>query len=340
VIRGSFCTRDYRAEAYRDADAARWDALVAAAPTGNLLHTRAFLAYHGDRFDDRSLLFVDPAGQVGAVLPAAVDPGDPARVVSHPGSTYGGLLVAPGKSGRQAMELLPLACRALAAQGFDRLLYKCVPPHLHAGAHQVDLYALWRLGGALVRRDLWNTLDLTQPRVVDADRARRLRRAHERDLRVGRETSADAYAQFHALLADRLRESHGQRPVHSVEEMCWLQAAFPAAISLWLARDGDGRLLAGVWIFDLGPAWHQQYGAADARGRELAAQDLLLDTVIGHATAAGARHFSFGASTQDQGRVLNAGLFHYKAGLGEGAVVQDFYELDLRTVSSLPDETA
>ena len=55
------------------------------------LHTRCFLAYHHDRFRDVSLLLANDREIVG-LFPAAVDPGDVRRVVSHPGITYGGLL--------------------------------------------------------------------------------------------------------------------------------------------------------------------------------------------------------------------------------------------------------
>jgi hypothetical protein len=79
--------RGVRAVPYTHADAARWDAFVARAPIGNLLHTRAFLGYHGARFADRSLLLLDADDEIRAVLPAAVDPRDPARVISHPGAT-------------------------------------------------------------------------------------------------------------------------------------------------------------------------------------------------------------------------------------------------------------
>lgn len=314
---------------YHDADAARWDRLVASATTANLLHTRAFLGYHGDRFDDRSLLLVDGDDRLAGVLPAAVDPGDARRVVSHPGATYGGLVLDPAKYGLDAIAWLPVACAAFADLGFDRFLYKSVPPHLHAGMQQVDLFALWRAGATLVRRDLWNVIDLARPRAVERNRARRLRQARELDLDVACDGSPAAYAAFHAVLRARLADTHGAAPVHSVEDMLRLQAAFPDRIALWLARDANGECLAGEWILDLGVALHGQYGAATARGRECSAQDLLLEEIIAGAARRGFRHFSFGTSTEEAGRRLNAGLFKYKASFGAGAVVHDFLEIDL-----------
>lgn len=66
-----------------------WDRLVDESWNGTFLHKRRFLAYHGERFTDVSLIIEDDKGQLIGVFPAAIDPADPNRVVSHPGSTYG-----------------------------------------------------------------------------------------------------------------------------------------------------------------------------------------------------------------------------------------------------------
>jgi hypothetical protein len=323
-----------RAVPYTDADAERWDAFVAAAPTGTFLHTRRFLSYHGERFRDCSLLFVDAADRVCGVLPAAADPDDAAAAVSHPGATYGGLLLSDRRYGLDAFELLELARRSLAGAGFRRLVYKSVPPHVHRGIRQADLYALWRMGARLVRRDLWNVIDLTRPREVEAARRRRLRRVRDQVVNIARDDSASAYPEFHAVLTECLAQRHGVRPVHTVAEMQLLHARFPRQISLWLARDEAGRCVAGEWIFDLGETCHGQYGVATEAGRAMSAQDLLLEAIISDGAARGSRSFSFGTSTESAGQVLNEGLYGYKASFGAGSVVHDFYELDLERGSA------
>ena len=72
-----------------------------------------------------------------------------------------------------------------------------------------------------------------------------------------------------------------------------------------------------------------QYAASSSRGREAAAQDLLLMKIMDHYATSGVRYFSFGASTERQGQDLNRGLFKYKASYGAGTVTQDFYQIDL-----------
>ena len=52
--------------------------------------------------------------------------------------------------------------------------------------------------------------------------------------------------------------------------------------------------------------------------------DVLLESYAGRV-----RYFDFGASTEDGGRTLNAGLVEYKEGFGARTVVHDMYEWEL-----------
>lgn len=318
-----------RAVAFEPGDAAAWDAFVAQSCNGNWLHSRRFLDYHGTRFDDRSLRLVDARGNTVGVLPAALDPADPHCVVSHPGATYGGIVLSSRGLGHESFALLDAAREHYAGAGLKRLRYRSVPVHLQARASQQDGYALWRAGARLFRRDLWSVIDLRQPLQLEDARRRRLRRGAEQDLVLAREDSPQAYADFHRLLVACLDERHGAAPVHTLAQMLDLQGRFPDAIELWLARDAAGDCVAAEWIFVFAGAMHGQYGAANAQGRAASAQDLLLEAVIQSAIARGLKWFSFGTSTEQGGRVLNDSLFRYKASFGAGAVVQDFLELDL-----------
>jgi hypothetical protein len=318
-----------QAIAFAPGDDAAWDEFVAQSCNGNWLHSRRFLGYHGARFTDRSLLFRDASGNLAGLLPAALDPADPQCVVSHPGATYGGFVLSPRHSGLEIFPLLDAARAHYAAAGLTRLRYRSMPALLQARSSQQDGYALWRTGARLVRRDLWSATDLRQPRPMERDRRRRLRRCAERGLAVAKESSPQAYADFHRLLVASLEERHAAAPVHTLADLLELQRRFPDAIELWLVRDRAGECLAGNWNFVFVDAIHGQYGATSAAGRALSAHDLLLETIFAAAIAAGRSWFSFGTSTEQAGRVLNDTLFAFKASFGAGAVVQDFHELDL-----------
>ena len=307
----------------------QWDEFIEKSPMGTLIHTRRFLSYHGLKFMDRSLMFFDAHGKLCAILPAAIDPDDPSCVISHPGATYGGLVLSVQKSEIEVFAIMSATREFLKREGFQKLIYKSVPIHLHTNFSQSDLYAVWRIGAALIRRDLWNVLDLSRPRRISSDRRRRVKRSAESGVKVIEDNSKQAYAEYFEVLSKCLEIRHGVSPVHTLDDMLLLHKRFPERISLWLALSPSGQCLSGNWIFDLGPACHLQYAAATHEGREASAQDLLLSTIMDYYSARGTRYFSFGASTEQQGRELNIGLFNYKASFGAGTVVQDFYQIDL-----------
>lgn len=315
---------------YIEADAHAWDSLVAESAQGNFLHSRRFLSYHGDRFRDASLLVFNDKDQLRGVFPAAVAHADPQQVVSHPGSTYGGLVHAGGVRADEVMSMFEAIAGWFARAGYRSLVYKSVPLHVQRSPDQADLYALWRMGASIARRDLWNTLDLAVPRKLSKGHRWSLKKASKIGVTAKREDNR-LYPAFHALLSECLNDRHSALPVHAVDELAEIHARFPETIELWGAYDQYDNLIAGVWLFKLHEhCWHTQYIAATEPGRELFATDLLLETIISAAQQAGIRYFSFGASTYDGGRELNAGLFGFKAGFGHGAVIHDFYQMEFK----------
>jgi lipid II:glycine glycyltransferase (peptidoglycan interpeptide bridge formation enzyme) len=63
--------------------------------------------------------------------------------------------------------------------------------------------------------------------------------------------------------------------------------------------------------------------------RKVSALDAVFDGAIIDANRAGVRYFDFGTSNEDEGAVLNEGLYRFKAEFGGGGVAHEFFELDL-----------
>ena len=301
---------------YAPADAAAWDALVARSRNGSLLHRRGYMDYHADRFVDASLL-VEKDGELVAVLPANRDGG---QVSSHGGLTYAGLISSQALRAEATLEVFERIGQHYRALGAQRLLYKAVPHVFHAYPAEEDLYALHRLGARLVRRDLSSVIALREPFRFTEERRRAVAKAKKAGLAM--QTGGDL-APFHALLTQVL-DRHEATPVHSLAELRLLQGRFPEQIVLHQVVD-EHEPLAAALVYDLGPAVHTQYLAASEAGRQHHALSLLLAELIEH-TYAHKRHFSFGISTEQAGRVLNTGLVAQKERFGARAAVHDFYE--------------
>ena len=304
---------------YATADAGAWDALVERSRNGNLLHRRGYMDYHADRFVDQSLI-VERHGEAVAVFPANIH----GKVVtSHGGLTYAGLIAAHDLRAESTLAVFGQIADHYRTLGVERVIYKAVPHVFHAYPAEEDLYALHRLGAQLRRRDLSSVIALREACHFTQGRRRSVDKA--RKCGIGLQRGSDP-ADFHALLTDVLHR-HDARPTHSLAELRLLQARFPQHIVLYEARR-EGDLLAGTVVYDFGRTVHTQYLAASEEGRRLNALSLLLAELIGGVYASRG-FFSFGISTEHEGRVLNGGLVMQKEHFGARAVVHDFYEWTL-----------
>lgn len=300
---------------------AEWDALVDASRNGTLLHSRGFMEYHADRFVDASVLVRDDKGQCVAVMPAnrVQD-----KVVSHGGLTYGGLIYSPRLKQAACLEVMTCIVQHYRLQGVAHLTYKAIPSIFQRSAGQEDLYALWRLGGQLTRRDVSTIVDLRAPYRFSKGRTWTVNKARKAGIQVRRQQDP---APFHALLQGVLAQ-HDASPVHSVSELTYLMGLFPHQIQLYEATL-DEHLMAAALVFDVGLTVHTQYLANSAAGREVGALDVLVADLMKHQFA-DKHYFSFGVSTEAGGTVLNHGLIAQKEGFGGASVCHDFYELTIR----------
>jgi hypothetical protein len=305
---------------FNPTDRVEWNTFVDASRNGTFMHRREFMEYHADRFVDASLLVRDDNGHCVAIMPAnrLQD-----KVVSHGGLTYGGLIYSTRLKQTACLEVLKNILQHYRQQGVAHLTYKSIPTIFHRFAGQEDLYAIWRLGGQLVRRDVSTVVDLSSTYRFSKGRTWTVNKAMKAGIHVRRQ--ADPLS-FHALLKCVLSQ-HGASPVHSVAELAFLMGLFPQQIQLYEAMLND-QLMAGALVFEVGATVHTQYLANSDIGRELGALDLLVAELM-KSQFADKRFFSFGISSAANGTVLNEGLIAQKEGFGGFSVCHDFYELSI-----------
>jgi hypothetical protein len=313
---------------YGEQDAQAWDRLTAESWNGTFLHERRFLAYHGDRFHDLSLTVEDDRGRIIAVFPAALDPHHTDTVVSHPGLTYGGVVHGGALRGALMLEVLQNICGLYREMGLRYLRYKAVPYIYHVVPSGDDLYALFRVGAARYRCDLSAAIDLDARRKPSTLRRRDLGKAQRAGVNV---TSGPEYLKpFWAVLEANLITKHNTRPVHTIEEIKYLQRKFPEQIRCIVGIVGH-RVVAGVVLFQTPRVVHVQYSASTAEGNSVGASTAVIDYAIEKGMNFEARYFDFGVSNEQEGRVLNDGLYRFKTSFGAGGVAHEFYEVELNT---------
>jgi hypothetical protein len=296
-----------------------WDDFVAQSKNGTFLFNRDYMEYHADRFPDHSLMLYERQTLVG-LLPGSPD-GSTYR--SHPGLTYGGIVSGPGMGTARMLACFGAVREYLAREGMSMLLYKPVPHIYHATPAEEDLYALFRTGARLCRRDVSSSIYLPSVR-VKGNRNRGAEKARSRGVDV---REAGDMRQFLGMVDSRLREKYGVHAVHSPEEMERLRTLFPDNIRLFGAFH-EGAMVAGALVYQCGTTAHVQYLSSTPRGRELRAVDLIVRTLVTDIFHE-LRWFDFGISTEQEGTVLNESLIKQKEEFGASAICYDSYGLEL-----------
>ncbi|RXH29762.1 hypothetical protein XH99_10870 [Bradyrhizobium nanningense] len=305
---------------YSAQDEAAWNGIVLQSRTGNFLHLRSYMDYHSDRFVDQSLIVLQN-GEPCAVFPASLH-GD--TISSHGGLTYGGLLATTDMRAQSTLEAFEKIASHYASAGRDKMIYKAVPHVFHRYPSEEDLYALFRMGARLQRRDISSVVEIGKAPKYSKGRKWTINKARKANLVVAASDQLDA---FHELLCEQASD-RGRQVVHTLHELQLLKSRFPDQIVLYEAR-ADGQLQAGALIFDFGSSVHTQYLGSSELGRVNGALDLIISELVNNQYA-DRRYFSFGISTEQSGRFLNEGLVAQKEGFGGRGIVHDFYEVDLK----------
>jgi len=305
-----------------------WDEFIARASMATFLHTRRFLSYHRDRFQDVSVVIGDEANSILGLFPAAADPTDTRRVISHPGITYGGLIHGREMRGEKVLHALQAVMHHYAERGFESLRYKAVPYIYHQFPSSDDLYALFRLGAMRYRCDLSCAIDLASRRNPSQRRDRGLRKALKSGIEI---KQGHLFAgELWQVLEENLAKKYRTKPVHSLTEILNLHSSFPKNVEFIVALLGS-RVAAGIVLFSSSQVAHVQYAASSLEGYATCALDAVFAHSITEAQGQGVRYFDFGISNEEDGKYLNAQLYQFKAEFGGGGVVHEFYEIRLRS---------
>ena len=316
----------YSIQPYTEAHAGKWDAFVMQhAMNGTFLHTRRFLNYHPEgRFEDASLMVYN-GQELCAVLPAAAQTVDGRRMLrSHPGSTFGGIVIGPELL--RAPKLVELAAdleEYAREQGFEACemkltsdLFSTLPTDAlqyalyHAGyTDEIEIAAYLPIAGrtheSLVEEYSFNKrYDLKKC----AKAGLHMRPIHARE----------ELETFYSLLCRNLQKFDA-KPVHTLEELVdFHDARLKEEIVFIGVYDAEETMIAGACLFWFAQTrvLHTQYLATSPDVKKIVPSTYLYDSVIRTGLEMGAEKISFGTSTHDRGRVLNTGLIQNKEGYG------------------------
>jgi hypothetical protein len=295
-----------------------WDGCVLNSKAPLFFFTRKFVEYHSDKFVDSSLMFYEDEKLI-AVLPASLYADD---LICHGGLTFGCLLYAQKIRSTTILEIFEALITYCRNQSIGQIIYKPVPSIFHVAPNQEDLYGLMVNEASLIKRELSSVIDLTNRPKLSKGRKWLVNKAKKEGVEIIVSTD---WKTFYELLTGALKK-HGALPTHTISELKYLYSMYPKNIELIEARKGE-ELLAATLLFKFGNVIHTQYMATNDTGKDLGALDYLIESCIHKSQEAGCKTFSFGISTEQDGKVLNEGLVSQKESFGARAIVLDTYSL-------------
>lgn len=295
-----------------------WDAFVDASKNGTFMLKRGYMDYHSNRFEDHSLMFYND-DELVALLPATLHG---AELRSHGGLTYGGIIVGRKMTVQVMLSVFDVLKEYVRKSNILRLIYKRVPTIYYTYPSDEDLYALFRNGAKLVRRDVASTIYLPD-RISFSERRRRGVKKSIKNGVVVQESNN--YEEYISILSEILSKYHSATPVHTADEIKLLANRFPENIKLYVAYKNN-EMLAGVLVYITPNVVHTQYIANSDMGRQCGALDIVMDYLINNCYSE-KEYFDFGISTENEGLFLNEGLISQKQEFGGRAIVYDYYEL-------------
>ena len=311
---------------YTETLADKWDAFVMShAVNGTFLHTRRFLNYHPQgRFEDCSLMIYN-AQELCAVIPAAVGMVDGKRMLrSHPGSTFGGILV--GEEMLRAPRLVELVADVdeyLPSEGFEGCELKLTSDLFSTRPTDALQYALYHAGytDELEIAAYLPIAGKTAEELVGEysfNKRYDLKKCEKAGLTRRILHSDEEISAFYDLLCWNLQK-FDVKPVHTLEELLAFHHERLKDEVLFLGVfEPEGRMIAGACLFRFAQAHvlHTQYLATAPDVKKIVPSTFLYHSVIETGLEMGYRAISFGTSTHDRGRVLNTGLILNKEGYG------------------------
>jgi hypothetical protein len=307
-------------EFYNESHRNDWEALVDSSYNGTFMHKRTFIDYHKDSFEDASLVIYNNE-KICGVFPA-VRYED--RVVSHPGLAIGGLVYNDRVRG---YDLLDILIKIKEIYNYLPIIYKTTPSEFQRHSVSDDIWALYNLKAKKISCELSSVLNpLTTNYEYWPDKKDEL--SHLKNnivLSAMNLSDLDLVKEFWEKVLIPNMAKYNTKPTHTPEDIQYLYNKFPVFVKGLLARHESGKMLGGLIIFRFNKCYHVQYSVTNSKGRALNALTVLHHYMI-ETLPSDIHFYSFGKSTEEQGRKLNTNLYYYKNGFGGGSMNYDTYE--------------
>lgn len=254
-------------EGYRE----QWEAFIDSSANGTFLHRRSFMEYHGERFEDASLM-VWEGEELLAVFPAH-QVGD--QIFSHQGLSFGGFIFKKDLSYSTRSQIINSIIDYYKNQKIKSLIVSPVPYYYiqEEGLKEVDYDSL----GLEITGN--KEIYLIEAPFILKDKGKRkgVRRALRKGLEI---TEGEVTRTFwEEMMLPLYAAKIGKAPVHNWDEIALLSELHPGRIQL-ISAYLEEELLAGLVIFRHPKVVKVQYSAVTEHGKISRAMDFLMQYLM------------------------------------------------------------
>ncbi|MGY6522393.1 MAG: hypothetical protein ACXIUD_11720 [Mongoliitalea sp.] len=284
-----------------------WDYVLDNSLNGTFLHRREFIEYHGDRFQDESLLIYD------GYRPIAIFLGEKERdvIYSHRGLTYAGWILVENLKLYQVRKVISETLKWFKENSIIELKVKMIPDFFAKSSQQI-LWEVLESFGFLI--DFVGIHHCTKLPYSIKNKGKKWGRNKAKASGVTIEASDELFFFWKNILTPNLWEKHKVEPTHSFEEISYLKSRFPENILFFSANLGI-EVLGGAVVFLTDTTIHLQYVSATEFGKKLKCLDYLMSFLIEDAFFQKS-FFNMGVSHIPSTLEMNEGLVKWKKTLG------------------------
>lgn len=304
---------------------------------GEFINSLRFLEYHpAERFQDDSIMIVDSRSKtIRAVMMAAKKSGCENTIVSHPGTTFAGPVI----DRRLHIETIELILNLLLdyyESKYDKVELKLTPEYYSYQSCNTIGYFLLKRGYQYGMTGLANMINIsgleTEEDVLEMFTSKRRNQVRK----VLKENNFKFYENSEIESAvwetmnQNIKEKFGSGTTHTLEEIWELQCRCKENIKPYYIKKENGEYGAFGLAFLYKNVFHTQYLDLNYLYSREYPNLLLILKLIMKARDLGYQYFSFGASTEKNGEILNYGLYNYKAEYGGGDIILPLYSKNVK----------
>lgn len=303
---------------------------------GEFINTVKYLSYHPPgRFSEDSIYVEDvDSGMIKCVLMSASAKDDADVIVSHPGTTFAGLIFNSKDSVGEMAKVVDLV-EAHYKSNYKKIVLRTSHPCYSDQPNQKIDYMLLRKGYKFGFTALVNIIDLSKINTEDEIfglyncRKRNQVRKSINGNRFSFTQKENIPREIWMNMALNLDRKFDARPTHAYSEINELQHMFNEKIVPYATYKANGDYGAFSLAYKFKNVFHTQYLDMNYDLSRENPNYFLLHHLIIEAIREGYRYFSLGGSTEKRGEYLNEGLFRFKSGFGGGSILLPQYEKEL-----------